>query len=367
MFTFFNKKIISGVLIFVLVFSIGFIPPKKAEAVGGMAGCLAIGVGILAGMASSVVPTSDILNNLKNQCLDGLVYVLNETILKKITADIINWINTGFDGNPAFVEDYQKMLRDIADEEFGYFIENSGQLGFLCSPFQLEIKKALYKSQSRTAYQKDISCKLSDVVRNVENFIEGDFYDGGWEAWRILATDNPYSQYMRVSAELTLQQQGAIQKKEIDVLNSRGFLSNEYCDEPPPQELSVFGGRTDHATSTTIFGSGAFGEFAQKEEEEVSKPRPVCKVVTPGSVIEAQLNNALQTGPRRLEMADEINEIVDTLLSHLVTEAFTKGLRNLSKKSSSGSTVTGQLQTNDIPYSTGTSTTTPAVGEPFAL
>ena len=49
-------------------------------------------------------------------------------------------------------------------------------------------------------------------------------------------------------------------------------------------------------------------------------------IKTPGSVVETQINNALPSGMRQLELADEINEAVGAVVSALVTKVLTAGL-----------------------------------------
>ena len=53
----------------------------------------------------------------------------------------------------------------------------------------------------------------------------------------------------------------------------------------------------------------------------------------------------LPSGLRRLELADEFNEIVNSLFAYLVNEALTDGLRSLSKSKDSE---TGTSYTDDV-------------------
>jgi hypothetical protein len=342
------QKVISGVLIFTIVFSVVMLPPRKVVAQGGLAGCLISGVAsIINALAGTEVPVKDTGQALKDQCIDGLFYVLNEIVIKQITADIINWVNTGFDGNPAFVQDFDKFTRDIADREVGAFLESS-ELAFLCSPFQAQIKIALAKANSRGAngaFQKSITCSLSEVSSNIDNFLNGDFADGGWDAWTTLSYNNPYSDYLKVSLELEGRKLGAIER-EVDLVKiGKGFLSYQDCGDS--------GKANDSGPSDN--GKGSFEDTESKEDEAKNTSQAPCKIVTPGSVIEQQLNNVLPTGLRRLEAADEINEIVDAILSHYINEAITKGLTSLTKKDDSGQSYNEKAQRRSLPSGEGIS------------
>ena len=68
-----------------------------------------------------------------------------------------------------------------------------------------------------------------------------------------------------------------------------------------------------------------------------------CSVVTPGTAIEAQLNASLDSGRQRIQVADEINEIVAALFSQLVTQAFS-GIGGLLGLTGGGSGGTGASQ-----------------------
>jgi len=356
---FFSKyqKAISFVLVFVIVFSAVMIPPKKAVAQGGLAGCLMAGVGsvLAAAVSGTMVPVNNFIGNMKEQCLDGLFVVLNEMVIKKISADVIDWINTGFDGNPAFVEDFDKFGQDIVDREVGTFLESS-ELAFLCSPFQAQIKIALSRANSRGgngAFQKSISCSLDDVSNNVQNFLDGDFADGGWDAWTRLSYNNPYSDYLKVSLELEGRKLGALEGEREKVLIGRGFLSSaqpdDTCVAEVKQNIADWYAKNPPDPNETEL------EKKAREEQDQKDIKNTCpdKIVTPGSVIEEQLNHTLQLGTEKLIVADEINEIFDALLSHLINEALTKGLKSLSKKDDSGQSYNEKSNSRALPSGEG--------------
>ncbi|MEK7120889.1 MAG: hypothetical protein AAB840_02250, partial [Patescibacteria group bacterium] len=123
MFGYKSKKIISFVLVFCLVFTVVFVPPKKTDAGAGAAvgACLApIVAAIVASLISPAVPSAD-YGSYFQKCLDGLIFAVSQEILNQITEDMVDWINSGFDGNPAFVQDYNKLLTKVADDAVGEF------------------------------------------------------------------------------------------------------------------------------------------------------------------------------------------------------------------------------------------------------
>ena len=100
---------------------------------------------------------------------DCLVRTLGRLAVQHITQSTVNWINSGFEGKPAFVQDFNQFFTDVADEAAGEFIQGSG-LSFLCSPFQLKVRIAIAQSYARRNYSP-ASCTLSQVTDNVKGFI----------------------------------------------------------------------------------------------------------------------------------------------------------------------------------------------------
>ena len=328
-----------------------FIPAGAAHAQAGLLGCAAGALGIGAGTSAAsaavatalAVPTIDHSNLAQNtitatnetaqttkECLlDGLVVVLREALISSIKESIISWINNGFEGGPAFVTDLNGFLGEVADNVALDFIQGT-ELGFLCSPFELEVRLAL--ALERRPFQDRIRCSLSDVAGNAERFLSGDFSSGGWPAFFRLSTDlknNAYGAHFLAKAELNGRQTNAINER-LNKLNwGSGFFSKEKCDFPAgsvqSQPLGEIGEEPAIPDTTTERGCESAGGS--------------WKIVTPGAQINSYLSESLYSGERQLELADEIDEIINALLAQLARKAFTSidGLVGLSSRSSSSS------------------------------
>jgi len=253
------------------------------------------------------VPTLDSLNLVQNTVtavstaalvkkeaiLDGFGWIVTKLIISNITNSIVSWINSGFQGGPAFVTNPQEFFVGVADQAAGAFIAGT-ELGFACQPFQLDIRAAL-----NYQYSSDftIACTLSGVLQNAENFADftgGNFSRGGWDGWFSLTqnqNNNPYGAYTKAKAELELRISTAQGTESLKLDWGKGFLSFE--DE-----------------------NG--------------------NIQTPGSVIESQLENVLGSGVRQLELADEFNEIVSALVGQLVQTVLIDGLAAVSGSDSDG-------------------------------
>ncbi len=229
----------------------------------------------------------------KETTLDSIAYMAAKTFLHAVVRSTINWINSGFQGAPAFVTDLNGFLLSVADETVGQFIYDSDALNFLCSPFQLDIKIALaaqYSKGRQGNYQPQ--CTLSQVAGNVDNFLKGSFNEGGWPGFlelTISEESNPTMAYFNAQTEMYARIVNA-QGEEIKKLDfGNGFFSMEICDVA----------------------------------EHDSGAKPNCVIGTPGSVIAKSINDALAYGQQELISADEINEVFNALFAQLANKAFT--------------------------------------------
>jgi hypothetical protein len=80
--------------------------------------------------------------------------------------------------------------------------------------------------------------------------------------------------------------------------------------------------------------------FLSSQTCEKIEGKEICKTVTPGTAIESSLNDALAAPGRRIEVADEMNEIFAALFNQLVTQAFSGAGGLLGLTGSGGSSPT---------------------------
>jgi len=264
--------------------------------------------------------------------LDSFAWFAAKVMIRQLTTDVVNWINSGFDGNPAFVTNPAGFFTNIVDEQIGLMIEQSSDLNFLCSPFSIDIRLAL--AFKYRPFQKKITCTLSDVIRNSQNavtgasingFTAGDFQQGGWPAFISMTTEpqnNVYGAYMEAENELSIRIGNKQLLKRDELGAGRGFLSWEKCTDVADDFVGPSAGErerdiTGNSYNETVANANKTG-------------RRNCEVQTPGSVIESQLETSLGTGIRQLELADSFNEITNALVAQLINQVLQKGLGAVS-------------------------------------
>jgi hypothetical protein len=274
----------------------------------------------LLAIANVYTAATNALQNLlveKELVLDGILFALAKAIVSQITASIVRWINNGFEGGPAYIQDLKAALLDVTDQEFGRYLEElGGPLSFLCSPFSLDIQIALTISYDQRREGIPGTCSLTGALENIENFIDGDFSDGGWEAWFRIVNQpeiyTPYGSFLAAEAELSLRTTDALQRENSQLNWGKGFMSKKVCE-------------------------GTVGQTG---------PEQNCKVVTPGDTIAQSLNFHLTGGTRSLIEADEINEIIGALLGQLAQTVITGagGLLGVSEEGDDGGSYLDDLE-----------------------
>jgi hypothetical protein len=233
---------------------------------------------------------------LSKETLDGLAWSIAKQMVSNMTASMVSWINSGFQGSPAFITDLNGMLLDALDTTAGEYIKSLGEVGSLiCSPFKLDVQVALQinYAQARSGQSSGPTtpmCKLTDIQDNIEGFLNG-VGDNGWQDWISITSspqNTPYGAYLDAEAKLNARLVNEA-GQQITISNwNQGFLSKKICE--------------------SVEGAPA----AQGQN---------CRITTPGQVIEQALTFQLSTGPQSLVQADEINEIIGALINQLTLQA----------------------------------------------
>ncbi len=292
---FYTKAVLCLLVVSLLIPSGLLFYPKKASAAGGE--CLAyiggiLGISKIIGVLTAVkVKNTPIeitsAGQFADQCIiEPLVTQLAKAMLYNITASTIEWINSGFQGNPGFVQDLRGLLTNTADDVIGEFLEKEAP--FLCQPFAFQVQVQL--AETYFPYRQRAACTLSQAANNVSGFANNN--NGvGWDRWLEVTTVPQNNQY---GALVIAQDEVSKRIADAQYLNTkkldwgRGFRNWEQCDE---DDLDADG-------------------------------NPVCSY-TPGAVVEAHLVKTLGKGLDQLAVASNINAILDALANQ-----FTKQIVN---------------------------------------
>ena len=165
---------------------------------------------------------------VKELILDGIAFELATLILKQMTTSIMQWVSVGLEGNPVFVTNLERFLLDTSDQEADKFIQGS-ELNALCSPFEIDVRTALRKHQQADRdFVPKIQCTFTDDIGNLEDFLAGNFEEGGWAGWFELTQNprnTPYGAYIRSQAELDFRTERREQRELTQLGWSDGTFS----------------------------------------------------------------------------------------------------------------------------------------------
>lgn len=225
---------------------------------------------------------------------DTLAVNAAQVVVGAMVNSTVNWINSGFDGGPAFVQNPGAYYGGLAKGIVGDYI-NGSDLKFLCSPFKVNVQLSLQKQYFQPP---QFQCTLDQVVGNIQNFYD-DFDKGGLNGWFTMTQEpqnNPYDSFINAQVNISSNLANALDLQKQQLSWGQGFMS-----------------------------------FKDNNGN----------IKTPGSVIKDQLNKVLPAGFQTIISAQDFDKILSALGSQLVTGLLTnrifssKGLTDGSAISSS--------------------------------
>lgn len=257
------------------------------------------------------------------QFLNKLAWDAAKMVIQSMTKSVVNWINTGFQGSPAFETNLNMGLRSLGDAKAAELFQTLANSDAVQSPFLekivLGVGAAYYLSTSEERIQQRLRYTLNQVSQNDRAFLGGDFKQGGFDAWfsaTLNSQNNPIGAEFILGQELAAQLENASFNRLQELSWGRGFLSwRGDC---------ILLGKAQTGSST----DASLGQQDNCLQYDIK---------TPGSVIETQLGIVEGSPLRQLELADSINEIVAALMSQMVTQVLgSTGLLGTSQPSQGG-------------------------------
>lgn len=224
----FAKKIFTGVLMMTAVLTFSFYPIHTARAQLVEANSIP---NLITNIFNTLTTTSDtstgIIQQIWNNVLDPLAFSLAQKSSEKMVRSVVGWVNSGFQGNPFQISDYRALFLEVGEVETKKIL---GSLKVADNPFGNDVTKKvvnLFNDEfvDQLEFNLDEACDGDCTA-----FIEGDFKQGGWEAWGKLIEDqnNPIGLYFKTvsSLEKKLDESKEAVQNEI---SSSGFQSSFDC------------------------------------------------------------------------------------------------------------------------------------------
>jgi hypothetical protein len=291
-----NKKNLAVVGAMIILFSASFLMvPKKAEAIVPVvdAKAVALLVDIAAATDDTAVNTGIVAESYreKEYVLDTIAYAIAKQILHALSQSIVNWIKSGFQGNPLFITNFEDFMRDQADQATGLFMKeflSPEVYNAICSPWRIQLEIALKRTYT---YSERMACTLSSVIKNAEDFSR-QVHEGDWDTWINVTSNpqnNPFGALILSSDQLSALIAAATGNAKTESIFNAGFLGMKECVE---QVDNIWTGETTCVKYDTV---------------------------SPGTWVSDTLSNATGVDFQSLAMADELDEIISALITQLLT------------------------------------------------
>jgi len=279
-------------------------------------------------------------------CFNGIAFTLAKNQLTSMTRYAVSWVNSGFGGDPFFVQNVTSFTsnieRELLQRGMDVLLPTSGH----AYPYGTAFSRSLINGYSATrggalsaldslksdlsyfitdpnSYLSDSALSKLEISKRANKAFEKDFSTGGWDGWLALTQrdqNNPLGFY--IVASNLFEEERAQKEKELnnELLQNNGFLSQKRCKTYRPV-VKITGPTIGQAGQAQTAGSTTTA--AEKECIE-------WEVVTPGSLIKDKISMYMNSPERQLEIADDINSALNSLFSALISKFQDQGLTSLN-------------------------------------
>jgi hypothetical protein len=282
------------------------------------------------------------------QCFEGIAFTLAKNQLTSMARYAINWVNTGFGGDPFFVRNTQNLLTNIEREVFERGVNNllytDGAYPYSRAFARSFVSNNRLKNSGIDAL-RDLTSTMANFVTDPESYVnlnelekstraislfQKDFRYGGWNAWMAFTqndANNPLGYQMLAQEIIEQERKAKTTEVKEELLQNDGFLSQKRC--------------VKYSQPTTITRKvdatvGQPGQAQTTKTENISiNTTPKCvewETVTPGTIIKDKLAYYLNSPERQLEIADSINEVLNSVFSMLLSKLADQGVFGITAK-----------------------------------
>lgn len=299
-------------------------------------------------------------------CYNGIAITLAKNQLTAMTRSAVSWVNTGFGGNPLYVQNITSLTNGIErnivepattsliNPNYAYpygnafarslvnyhqsrsgdlFIGGANTLDGLTSDlgnFITDPTSYLPGASEKTALQR---------AKDANYAFSNDFSTGGWDGWLALTQkdqNNPLGFTMQASQRLADKLAFETQNQKDELMQNNGFLSQKKCvkwqlydDKGKALNKNTVSNAISTRTLSTI-------EYVYSPSRSRMDPNyDVCvefEVTNPGTIIKDKISGYLGSPERQLEMADTINKSLNAVFSILISKLQLGGLSGLSSE-----------------------------------
>lgn len=306
----------------------------------------------------------------KERCFDKIARYMAVKMLDKITLATVEWINSGFEGQPLYLSEPDTFFSNIATEEINLVTGTlTDPQNITQYPFGRQIMESILGSLQQTFYQ-NAQFSLNQVLAHgtYEEF-SLDFSVGGWAGYTALfePANNPFGSYLQTQDHLSRQISGTSISAGFNfqqqLSQSGGFLNQRQCVISGTGQDDYIASNGDmaqyHVPSDGSIPPAVYAEAGYNPNDGVPQTqeqaaiidtyvlRSQCaqwKTVTPGYVAADQITTALNIPTNEILTVDELNESIGLIFDALLAQLVEQGLESLSGGDASTNVALAQVQ-----------------------
>ncbi len=286
--------------------------------------------------------------NFREECLNGIAITLAKNQLTSMTRSTMNWVATGFGGDPMYVRNMQSFIGSLEDRIVNEELELLQNADPNAYPYSRDFARGYYNSYTS---EKNFKDSMSQTL--TRHFTDGktiedytyDFSAGGWEAWLGLTQEsqnNPIGYAIETSNHISSRQQEEVENTKQELVQGNGIFNQKKCVEY--KILPKYHFET--------------GQMTTEEKEHTAENCVKWENISPGSVIQDKISTYINSPERQLELADTINEGLNALFSALIDKYRQSGLTGIgSSLGTDYADYSGGYGSNSSKYSVGSGLT----------
>lgn len=313
-------------------------------------------------------------------CLNGIATTLAKNQLTAMTKYTMNWINSGFNGDPLYVRNVQSYTDSITTEllrkEVELFKDPANSAAYPYGRDYAAGQINAYKS-AKDAYgalKQDLTAYLPSGV-TLEQFSNGEFFS--WDSYLAQTSrcsNNPLCFTLQATENQSQKQEARKEEAKAEIARGGGVLDQKKCvewskpetkNDDKQQCIDNYNAELDSklgdcldpgkAACEAELESRYSGLIASCTTNTTYAPECIkFETVTPGSVIKAKIDTYTNSPERQIELAKTLNDALNALFSALINKFETQGLAGLKSKNGSGlDSVSGGFGSNSIVDSLG--------------
>ena len=366
----------------------------------------------------SIDNVDNTLNTQENtqNCLNGIAYTLAKNQLTAMTKSTMNWVTSGFGGDPMYVQNMNSFMNNITGSilekelsvynDLGLYPYGSNYARGAVGSYKSSMNFANSMKQNLTNYLNfgglgnDAASLITGKTTPNANLYYNNFGAGGWDGWLAftqIPQNNPLGFNIKMTQDIANKQETQKEQTKTELVTNKGVLDQKKCVKYAKSLKSAVNSITASKSAADANYNTLYDAYLRAEseyndivytptrfEEEAAAKQALLdawtavedassvtalnsdgtpddcvewQVITPGSVIQDKISTYVNSPERQLELADTINKSLNALFTALISKLQHEGLSSLGSNIEDFSNGTGGIGANKIYDTSGTDIT----------